>query len=213
MIYILIASAFSALLYGAFFCNSAPSATRVILKVTATALLTLWAYLSGAPLPIVIALTFSTLGDGLLGASEERFLLPGMAAFFIAHAAYIPLFWEHAAETRPLLILIIQIAITIAGALFVRSLLPWMEKNMRLPVIGYTIIILVMTNGALRLDPYLWLATAGAIAFAASDTILSLELFKLKSDAPVKRYTARAVWALYYGGQAAIAWAFIHAVL
>ncbi|MEM7329070.1 MAG: lysoplasmalogenase family protein [Pseudomonadota bacterium] len=211
MIYILIASAFSALLYGAFFCNSAPSATRVILKVTATALLTLWAYLSGAPLPLVIALSFSTLGDGLLGASEKTFLLPGMAAFFMAHAAYLPLFWEHGADTRPALILAIQIALTIGGALYIRSLLPWMEKTMRWPVIGYTIIILVMTHGALRLEPALWLATIGAIAFAASDTILALELFRLKPDAPIKRYTARSVWALYYGGQAAIAWAFIHA--
>ncbi len=212
MIYILVASAFSALLYGAFFCNAAPSTARVLLKIAATALLTLWAYLAGAPLPIVIALGFSTLGDGFLGASEERFLLPGMAAFFVAHAAYIPLFWEHAAETRNLIILVLQILITIGGAVFVRSLMPWMEKAMRIPVLAYTIIILIMTNGALRLDPSLWLAAAGAIAFTASDTILSVELFKLKSDAAIKRYTSPAVWFLYYGGQAAIAWAFIHAV-
>ena len=211
MIYILVASALSALLYGVFFCNSPPSKARVGLKVGATALLTVWAYMAGAPLPIIIALSFSTLGDGFLGASEEKFLLPGMAAFFVAHAAYIPLFWEHAAETRHIAILVVQILITVGGALFVRSLMPWMEKAMRLPVLAYTIIILIMTNGALRLDPSLWLAAFGALAFTTSDTILSVELFKLKSDASIKRYTARAVWFFYYGGQAAIAWAFIHA--
>lgn len=212
MIYILYASAASALLYGVFFCNSAPSVARVVLKVAATALLTLWAYQSGAPLLIVAALFFSTLGDGFLGASEEKFLLPGMAVFFIAHAAYIPLFWDHAADARNLITLVIQIVVTVGGALFLRSMMPWIEKGMRIPVMAYTIIILVMANGALRLDPALWLATAGAIAFAASDTILSLELFRLNPDAPSRPYTARAVWFLYYGGQAAIAWSFVHAL-
>lgn len=212
MIYILVVSVLSALLYGVFFSNSSPSIARVVLKTAATALLTLWAYTAGAPLPIVIALAFSTVGDALLGASEEKFLLPGMAAFFVAHAAYVPLFWDQVAEARPALILIFQVVVTIGGALFIRSLLPWMEKAMRIPVMAYAVIILLMANAALRLDPSLWLATAGAIAFVASDTILAIELFRLKSDAPVKRLTARAIWFLYYGGQATIAWAFIQAV-
>ncbi len=213
MIYILVASGLSALLYGLFFCNSAPSVLRVVLKVVATALLTLWAYMVGAPILVVAALAFSTLGDGFLGASEEKFLLPGMAAFFIAHAAYIPLFWEHSSETRELFVLTFQVVITIGGALFLRSMMPWIEKAMRLPVAAYTIIILLMVNAALRLEPTLWLAAVGAVAFAASDTILSIELFRLKPDAPIKPVAARAVWFLYYGGQAAIAWAFIHAVV
>lgn len=212
MIYILVVSVLSALLYGVVFSNSSPSIARIILKTAATALLTLWAYTAGAPVPIVIALAFSTVGDALLGASEEKFLLPGMAAFFVAHAAYVPLFWDQVAETRPALTLIVQILITVGGAFFIRSLLPWMEKAMRIPVVAYAVIILLMANAALRLDPSLWLATAGAIAFVASDTILSIELFRLKSDAPVKRLTARAIWFLYYGGQATIAWAFIQAV-
>ncbi len=210
MLYLLLASAVSALLYGVFFSNSDPSLPRVVVKTAATTLLTLWAYYSGAPLLIVMALAFSALGDGFLGASEEKFLLPGMAAFFIAHAAYIPIFWDHAAESRTIMILGLQIVMTIGGALFVRAMLPWIDKAMRLPVLAYAIIILVMANGALRLEPALWLATAGALAFVTSDLILTLELFRLKPDAPIKRLTARAIWFLYYGGQAAIAWSFIH---
>lgn len=212
MLYLLLASAVSALLYGVFFSNSTPSLPRVVVKTAATALLTLWAYYSGAPLLIVTALAFSTLGDGFLGASEEKYLLPGMAAFFIAHAAYIPIFWEHTDETRTVSILGLQIVMTIGGALFVRSTLPWIDKAMRLPVLAYAIIILVMANGALRLEPALWVATAGALAFVTSDLILTLELFRLKPDAPIKRLTARAIWFLYYGGQAAIACSFIHAL-
>ena len=213
MIYVLVGSMLSALFYGIFFCNSAPSTLRVTVKVAATALLAIWAHAAGAPLLITLALIFSTVGDGFLGASEERFLLPGMAAFFVAHAAYVPLFWEHTSESRPFWILILQIALTLGGALFIRSMIPWMEKAMRLPVLAYAIIIIVMANGALRLEPTLWIATSGALAFAASDTILSLELFRLDSDAPVKRYTARAIWFLYYGGQAAIAWTFVHVAI
>ena len=212
MLYLLLASTFSALLYGVFFSNSAPSLTRISVKTAATALLTLWAYYSGAPLLIVIALAFSTLGDGLLGASEERYLLPGMAAFFIAHAAYIPVFWEHAAETRTIYVLGLQVVMTVGGAFFVRSMMPWIDKAMRLPVLAYAIIILIMANGALRLEPALGLAIVGALAFVTSDLILTLELFRLKPDAPIKRLTARAIWFLYYGGQAAIAWSFIHAI-
>jgi len=212
MLYLLLASAVCALLYGVFFSNSSPSLPRVVVKTAATALLTVWAYYSGAPLLIVMALAFSTLGDGFLGASEEKYLLPGMAAFFIAHAAYIPIFWEHTAETRTVSILGLQIVMTIGGALFVRSMLPWVDKVMRLPVLAYAIIILVMANSALRLEPALWLATAGALAFVSSDLILTVELFRLKPDAPIKRLTARAIWFLYYGGQAAIAWSFIHAL-
>ncbi|MBO6689029.1 MAG: lysoplasmalogenase [Henriciella sp.] len=211
MTFILGASALCALIYGALFCNAAPSTQRVVIKVGATALLTLWAYLMGAPVLIVAALAFSTLGDGFLGASEEKYLLPGMGAFFVAHAAYIPLFWDHAADTRHLAVLAAQVAVTISGAVYLRSLMPWLEKSMRLPVLAYTIIILLMVNAAMRLDPAMWVAAVGAIAFAASDTLLSVELFRLKPNAPVKPVIARAVWFLYYGGQAAIAWAFIQA--
>lgn len=213
MTYILAASAICALIYGALFCNAAPSTQRVVIKVAATALLTLWAFLMGAPVLIVAALAFSTLGDGFLGASEDKYLLPGMGAFFIAHAAYIPLFWSHFADTRHLALLAAQVAVTVGGAFYLRSLIPWLEKSMRLPVAAYTIIILIMVNAAIRLDPALWLAAVGAIAFAISDTLLSIELFRLKPNTPIKPVIARAVWFLYFGGQAAIAWAFIYAVI
>jgi uncharacterized membrane protein YhhN len=196
-------------IYGLFFSNRSPGVQRVVLKTAATCLLAVWAYLAGAPMLIVLALAFSTLGDAFLGASEEKFLLPGMAAFFVAHAAYVPLFWDHAAEQRQIWLIFIQIIITVGGAIFVRSLMSWIEKTMRLPVMAYTIIILLMVNAALRLDPVLWVAALGACAFAASDTILSFELFRLKPNEPVRKITSRFIWFLYFGGQAMIAWAFV----
>ena len=195
--------------YGLFLCNRSPSLVRVVIKTGATALLTLWAWLAGGPSLLVAALALSTLGDAFLGASEERYLLPGMAAFFAAHAAYIVMFWGVAAPTHAPLLLALQIALAAATALFVRSLVPWIDKPMRIPVILYSAIILAMGIAALRLRPDLWLAGAGALAFMTSDLILSFELFRLKPDSPARKITSRFIWSLYYGGQALIAYAFI----
>lgn len=202
-----------AAVYGILFCNRSGSLPRVLIKTAATGLLTLWAYLAGGPVLLVTALAFSTLGDALLGADEERYLLPGMGAFFIAHAAYIWAFWDIGTGVRTPLILIAQLGLTFGAAGFVRHLLPYIDRAMRIPVIGYTIIIVVMANAALRLPSEYMLATVGALAFAASDIILSLELFRLSPGTQLRAITARLVWGLYYGGQALIAYALIQAAL
>ncbi len=195
--------------YGTLLCNRDPSLKRVLIKTAATGLLTLWAAFMGGPPLLVAALAFSTIGDACLGADEKRFLLHGMAAFFIAHLAYIALFWGLTAPDRSALIIALQLAITVGAAVFIRSLLPYVDKAMRLPVLGYGLVIIVMGNAALRLDPTLWLATVGALAFMASDTILSLELFRMSPEAKSRAVTSRLVWTLYYGGQALIAYALI----
>ena len=45
----------------------------------------------------------------------------------------------------------------------------------------------------------------GALAFMASDAILSADLFAGARLARSERLSGYAIWALYYGGQAAIA--------
>lgn len=40
---------------------------------------------------------------------------------------------------------------------------------------------------------------------AASDAILAVELFGLSETHKARPYTARAIWTLYFGGQALIA--------
>lgn len=199
--------------YGAFFCNRSPSVPRVLIKTGATALLTLWAYLAGGPMLVVVALAFSALGDALLGASEDRFLLPGMATFFIAHAAYIAAFWEYTTFFGTNLVLSAQIALIMAAGVFARILLPRVEKEMRVPVMAYSVIIVGMGILALSLTPNLWLATVGALAFMVSDMILSFELFRMQPDSPARVITSRFIWGLYYGGQALIAYAFVQAAV
>ncbi len=212
MTLVLAGSLAASVLYGLLFSNASPGLTRLALKTAATALLALWAFLAGGPILLVGALIFSAVGDAFLAADEQEWLRPGMAAFFLAHVAYIALFWQFSADTRPLAVLIVQIVATLGGALFIRSLMPYLDRSMRLPVLAYSIIILVMLNAALRLSPDLWLVTLGAAAFTLSDLILSFELFRLPPDAPARRMTARFVWTLYYGGQALIAWGLVSAL-
>jgi uncharacterized membrane protein YhhN len=50
-----------------------------------------------------------------------------------------------------------------------------------------------------------WPVMVGALAFMASDAILSADLFRGARIAGSERLSAYAIWALYYGGQAAIA--------
>ena len=206
----------SALIYGAGFCHRRPSLTRVIIKTSATALLTLWAYLAGGPSLLVFALAFSTLGDAFLGASEERYILPGMAVFFTAHVLYVVLFsfyiaafWSLSGQEAEAGVIIAHTALTLGGMAFIGYMLKSIDRPMRIPVIAYAAIILCMGNAALRLDDTLISAKIGALAFILSDIILTVELFRIKPDAPIKRVTSPLIWGLYYGGQALIAYAFI----
>jgi len=197
-------------LYGAFWCHGSANLYRVTTKTATTALLSLWALLAGGPVLLVAGLGLSALGDAFLGADDEdQYLLPGMAAFFAAHVAYIALFWAYLKPDLSLITLIAQGALIAVAFGFLRYIMAWVDKPMRGPVIAYTIIIAIMGVLALRLGPELWLATVGALAFTTSDIILSLNLFKLEDDDPIRPVTARLVWGLYYGGQALIAYAFV----
>tara|TARA_R110001606_G_scaffold313588_1_gene460216 strand:- start:50 stop:697 length:648 start_codon:yes stop_codon:yes gene_type:complete len=192
-------------LYGAGFCYREKGVAGLVVKTTSTALLALWAYLAGGPLLLVAALGLSSLGDLFLALKGEAWLKPGMAAFFLAHVAYVALFWSLGAEERTLLVLAAQIVLVLAGAAFIRWLVPWLGE-MRNPVIIYAGVILMMGAAALNLQPALWPVTLGALMFIASDVILSLQLFTKPADAPAGMLSSLAVWFLYFGGQVLIAW-------
>ena len=87
----------------------------------------------------------------------------------------------------------------------------WLGE-MRWPVFAYTAVILMMGAAALRLDPVYWPVTLGAIMFIASDMILSLQLFRKPADQPAGTVSSLAVWTLYFGGQALIAWGMLNAL-
>ena len=199
------------LVYGAAFCYRGKGLVALLVKTGSTALLALWAYLAGGPVLLVAALALSSAGDAFLALEGERWLKPGMAAFFLAHVAYVALFWGLEAAPRDILNTSAQVVLVFAGAGFARWLSPWLGE-MRWPVFAYTAVILMMGAAALRLNPVYWPVTLGAIMFIASDMILSLQLFRKPADQPAGTVSSLAVWTLYFGGQALIAWGMLNAL-
>lgn len=180
----------------------------LLVKTGSTALLALFAFMADGPWLLVAGLALSSAGDAFLAMDkpgEDKWLKPGMAAFFLAHVAYVALFWGLPQADRSLLNFAAQLALVLSGVVFVRWLAPRLGA-MRYPVFAYTAIILVMGAAALRLQPQYVLVTLGAVMFVASDMILSLQLFARPEGAPKRMLPSLSVWGLYFFGQALIAW-------
>ncbi len=198
-------------LYGIAFCYREKGVAGLLVKTGSTALLALYAFYEGGPILLVAALAFSALGDAFLAGKAERWLLPGMGAFFLAHALYVALFWQLGEGGSPLPVKLAQGVLVLGGVAFLFWLTPYVDKPMRNPVIAYTAVILMMGAAALALPEAYRLVSLGALMFIASDVILSLQLFRKPPDQPASIPSSLAVWILYFGGQALIAWGFIQA--
>ena len=185
-----------------------PNNLRPAAKVMSIWALALWALLNGGPWLLVAALLLSSIGDGFLALKDtDKWLLPGMGAFFAAHVAYLFLF--HGVLTEGINFTAVpQFILLVIGFTFLASIFGKLG-DMRWPVLAYAMVILAMGGAALSLPPeYAW-AMYGALAFIASDAILSLELFVLPEDSATRRVTSPLLWFLYWGAQAAITYAFI----
>lgn len=73
----------------------------------------------------------------------------------------------------------------------------------------YVIVIAVMVGSSFLLPAFYWPAMVGAVLFMSSDAILAAGLFRELVLFGSERLSRWAVWFLYYGGQAMIAWAFL----
>ncbi|MEZ5946662.1 MAG: lysoplasmalogenase [Hyphomonas sp.] len=185
---------------------------KTLVKTGSTALLALFAYLAGGPWLLVAGLALSSAGDLFLaldGRDADKWLKPGMGAFFLAHVAYIALFWGLPVSGGNWLVPVAQVVLALAGVTYARWLSPSLGE-MRIPVFAYTGIILGMGVLALRLDPQYLAVTLGAMMFVASDMILALQLFTRPAGEAPRVVPSILVWGLYYGGQALIAWGAVH---
>ena len=200
------------IVFGTVLCWRPHSTLKLVIKTASTALLAVWAALVGGPILLVAGLALSSLGDFFLGLGDDnKWLLPGMGAFFSAHVAYIALFLGLPHADPTLLVLAAQIALVITGFVFVRWLWPSLA-DMRWPVFAYAIIILLMGAAALRLETdFLWVML-GALMFIVSDVILSIELFRKPEGAPARIVPSVSLWFLYFGGQALIAYGTVMAL-
>ena len=85
----LLASVTLALVYLLFLTDAAPSTLRSVVKTGAVALLAI----SALPVPLLaLAFGLSALGDLALSRDGDRAFLAGVAAFALAHLAYVAVF-------------------------------------------------------------------------------------------------------------------------
>ena len=142
-------------------------------------------------------------GDfAFLAGDPKRWLPFGLIAFLAGHLTYVPLFLDRAGAP-PVWFWPAAAAIGTVAGLMLRAL--WGSLGaLRLPVIVYVLAIVAMTVTSLLLPGRAWATTAGALAFMASDAILSFDLFKSTKLLGSPRLTAWAIWFLYWGGQAGI---------
>ncbi len=201
----------AAIAYGAGFILSPPSLVRTGLKMAAVGALAVLAWQNtnhnALGLMVCAALALSAIGDGFMAGDPKRWLPLGLGSFLIAHILYVAAFWmlgEHGHWLSPLRAGLI--AVSVLGAI---SMLVWLWPHlgaMRAAVSVYIAAIVAMLATSMLLPWQAWPIMVGAAAFMASDAILSAELFRGTKLAGSGRLTAYAIWGLYYGGQAAIAY-------
>ncbi len=170
-------------LFTAFFEIEKP---RKITKLFLLPLLLIYFILTTGKLfiPVLFAAVFGWLGDFFLIDIEKpvRFKL-GLASFLLGHLCYIPSFILFTG-TFEIQVLIISYIIAIPlGFLIVKAIAP--AKEMMIPVILYTLVILSMSIFALQLmlyniTPWSIMVFIGSLLFICSDTILAFFTFRKK---------------------------------
>lgn len=155
-------------------------------KPLTLALLTLWLAAGvgwqGVALWFVLALVLSLAGDIFL-LFDERLFLAGLVAFALAHLAYLAGFNQPLPHPN-LFTFLLAFSLAIFAARVYGLLRPTLPAGLRKPVLGYTLVITLMTLSAVNTlfrpdwQPLAAVLTAlGAVLFLASDIILAFNRF------------------------------------
>src|SRR5690349_20613575 len=112
---------------------------------------------------------------------SERAFLGGLVAFLLGHLGYVIAFARVVPPARWFegAMLGVLAAALVAAAVVLRWLWPRLG-SMRIPVIGYVAVITAMVLGGVAVRNASLLATAGAIAFYASDLAVARDKFVVK---------------------------------
>lgn len=207
MIALVLIGAALALIYGTRLTEAPPSILKSLIKTGATAALAAAGVVAGVPAVIIAGLVFGALGDLMLTRPAPRAFLAGMAAFAAGHLAYLVAFWPLIGDGLPP-----ALALTVGLALFASGRF-WLWRHagaLRLPVLGYSLIISLMLAGALMLGPAHRLAQIGALIFILSDILLALRLFRA-TTLPIQRILSIFLWPLYWAAQFLMLWGFVPA--
>ena len=188
---------------------SQPGYTRMATKTSSTALLSLLAHQRAASPLLTGALGLGSLGDAFLAWDGDDNFLRGLASFLIAHLLYLALLarsgggvdallgeaWRAGAATFFLAVL---------APTMVAVLMPRVARGLRVPILVYSAVIAAMVAASLTTDNHV--VIGGAVLFATSDAILSVEKFLVgPSERLARTWMRYAVWVLYYSGQLLIA--------
>ena len=146
----------------------------------------------------VVALCFSLAGDVLLMLDEWRDLFVfGLAAFLVAHIAYIVGFFTDPPGALAWFVAAV-VVVVVLGPVARRILLATAsEPELRVPVAVYILVISVMVATALATGNVV--AAAGAVLFAASDSMIAWNRFVR----PI-RHADVAIMVTYHLGQAGL---------
>jgi len=152
---------------------------------------------------ISAGLALSVIGDlALLVPAAGRWFVAGIAAFGLAHVAYLCAFFylgiDGAVAVAALLLL------GPVGVLLVRWLAPNVPPRLKRPIMGYVGIISVMVAAAVGTAGQhhsLWFVALAAVLFTLSDVGVAMQRFKGSG------FSTKA-WALpfYYVAQLMFAW-------
>jgi uncharacterized membrane protein YhhN len=185
---------------GRFFWKPLASLSFVVIPIVTGA-----AFHDGAEVArwLTAGLVLGAIGDVLLMYESERAFLGGLVAFLLGHLAYVVAFARVVPPARWVegAMLGVLAAVLVAAAIVLRWLWPRLGA-MRIPVMGYVAVITAMVLGGVAVRHASLLATAGAVAFYASDLTVARD-----------KFVAKDVWnraiglPLYYGAQLLIAWA------
>ncbi|MFF4666588.1 lysoplasmalogenase [Streptomyces sp. NPDC001282] len=147
-----------------------PAAARVA-KPLLMPLLAAYAVARRGPRLLVAALLFGWGGDVLLMVDSDTAFLLGMGSFAVGHVCYLWLFGRAPSS--------LSVAVAYAVVLTVALVLLWpgLPADLRIPMVGYSLLLTAMAYRAGVLGRY---AAVGGALFLLSDTLIAVGV----ADAP-----------------------------
>jgi uncharacterized membrane protein YhhN len=152
----------------------------------------------------VAALVLSLAGDILLMLPSDQFVA-GLAAFLLAHVAYVVGFWLDPPDPVALLVAAIAVFAVIVplATRIVRALRASAQRELVTPVVAYIAVISAMVVSAVASGDVL--AASGAVLFAGSDSMIAWDRFVGSfAIAPI------AIMVTYHLGQALLVVSLAH---
>lgn len=206
MIYTLAAiSAGCALIHGIWYSYRLPSALRSISKTVSTGLLAVIAAIAAGPIYLIVGLALSAIGDLAISRDGRTPFLIGLASGALGHLSYIFLFGGIAIAAPPLLPVLGILAYAALTEIWLSPYTGDLTGPVRIYVLLFTMMILV----ALATPAGMQLALVGALLLVVADTLLGIQLFRMRPDSRWQVPISVALWMLHYSAQALICLAFI----